>query len=117
MAELENLLHLLKAQPDAFYGLTIGKIFRFVACAARLKDDIILTQPPEVSALQAPENLPPSIRLFLAQICDIPDSYANICWSAFKDSIWSEGEQLQSSMEPYFRNYGHAMGISVYISM
>ena len=67
MTELENLLELLKAQPDAFHGLTIGKILRFVTCAARLRDDIILTQPPELSSLQAPENLPPSIRLFLAQ--------------------------------------------------
>ena len=104
MAELKNLLYLLKAQLDAFRSITIGNIFCFVACAARLKDDIILTQPHEVSALQAPENLPSSIRLFLVQICDIPDSYSNICWSTFKDSIWSEGEQLQSSMEPYFHN-------------
>ena len=117
VAELEHLLHLLNAQPDVFHGLTIGKIFRFVACAARLKDDIMLTQPLELSALQAPENLLPSIRHFLAQICDIPDSYTDICWSALKDSIWSEGEQLQGSLEPHFHNYGHSMGISVYISM
>jgi hypothetical protein len=114
MAELESLLEILKAQPDAFHGLTIGTILRFVTCATRLKDDIMLTQPPEFTGLQAPENLPPSIRLFLAQTCSITDSYANICWSAFKDTIWAEGEQLQSSMEPHFRNHGHALGISMY---
>jgi hypothetical protein len=43
MAKLESLLNLLKAQPDAFHGLTIGMIFCFITCAARLKDDIVLT--------------------------------------------------------------------------
>jgi hypothetical protein len=117
MTELENLWELLKAQPDAFHELTIGKILCFVTCAARLRDNIILTQPPELSSLRAPKNLPPSIRLFLVQTCTIPERYADVCWSAFKDTIWSEGEQLQSSMEPHFRNHGHAMGIGMCISI
>jgi hypothetical protein len=115
MAELESLLEVLKAQPDAFRGLTIDKIFRFVACAAKLKDDIMLMQPPEFTGLRAPDNLPPSIGLFLVQACSMPDSYANICWSAFKHTIWTKGEQLQGSIEPHFRNHGHARGISMYI--
>jgi len=114
MAELESLLDLLKAQPDAFHGLTIGTIFCFITCAARLKDDIVLTQPPEISASHAPENLPPSIRLFLGQTCNIPNSYVDICWTALKDTIWSEEVQLQGSIEPYFWEHGHAMGISTY---
>jgi hypothetical protein len=87
MAELESLLNLLKAQPDAFLGLTIGTIFHLVTCAARLKDDIMLTQPPKISVSHAPENLPPSISLFLGQTCNIPDSYVDICWTTLKDTI------------------------------
>jgi hypothetical protein len=51
MAELKSLLKVLKAQPDAFHSLTIDKIFHFVACAAKLKDDIMLMQPPEFTRL------------------------------------------------------------------
>jgi hypothetical protein len=115
MSELKNLLAQLKAQSDVFHSLTIGKIIQFVACAARLKDDIILTQPANISASQAPDHLPPSIKHFLGQACDIPENYTDACWNAFKDTVWNEGSSLQDGTEHHIRRHGYGLGISMYI--
>ncbi|KAF8911997.1 hypothetical protein CPB84DRAFT_1841711 [Gymnopilus junonius] len=116
MSELLQLLELLRCNADALNTLTLGKVFRFVTYAARLKDDILLPQPATLSHSIAPELLPRTVIHFLSTACDISVQTTERCWSILKDLIWSsndfapEGSNFEAC-ERVFLAHGHTFGL------
>ncbi|EDR07736.1 uncharacterized protein LACBIDRAFT_298235 [Laccaria bicolor S238N-H82] len=92
MAELEQLLELLRTNADALNTLTLSNLFCFVSYASCLKDDILLPQPSPVSPSTAPDLLPASIQKFLASACGFSEATTERCWSILKDTIWNSAD-------------------------
>ncbi|KDQ48967.1 hypothetical protein JAAARDRAFT_144139, partial [Jaapia argillacea MUCL 33604] len=76
MLSLEVLLRLLDNNPGLLKELTLGKIFKFVTGAAKLKDDILLCQPASHPDSLPPDFLPPSVDAWLSQSAAIPPRQA-----------------------------------------
>ncbi|KAF8968974.1 hypothetical protein BDZ97DRAFT_1654410 [Flammula alnicola] len=116
MAELEQLLELLRINADTLNTLTFGSLFRFVTYAARLKDDILLPQPAHHSPLIAPELLPSSVLRFLASACGFSVAATEHCWSILKDIVWNsedfapEGTNFEACSR-VFLAHGHTFGL------
>jgi hypothetical protein len=95
-----------------FKGLTISKILRFVSLAAKLKDDILLTQPKDVPTNKAPDFLPPSIEAFLSSSCSLLDGFVGPCWEIFKETVWEGRDLMDTDEEAVFKEHGYHLGIS-----
>ncbi|EFI28752.1 hypothetical protein CC1G_13778 [Coprinopsis cinerea okayama7 len=52
---------------------TLALIIQFMTVMSRIKDDILLVQPSEMSTSEAPQHLSSAIVLFLSTICSIPE--------------------------------------------
>lgn len=112
--DLLGLLQLLKDNPVAFRSLNIIKIIRFSTLAARLKDDIILAQPPDHIASEPPLFLPRSIAMFLGAASGIPEDILPDCWRILRGTIWYEKDLLREDREASFRKHGYGLGLSAY---
>src|SRR5580698_9903859 len=86
MGDLDKILDLLRVDPDAFQGLTISKILRFVSYASSLKNDILLSQPASRSESSPPDFLPQTVESFLSESCDIPAEFTKSCWDVRRTS-------------------------------
>ncbi|KZP29405.1 hypothetical protein FIBSPDRAFT_727338 [Athelia psychrophila] len=109
---------MLKLQSNlaALSGLSISTLVQFISCAAHLKDDILLTQPADMDASMAPEILPPGIRTFLGNACDIPLDCVDVYWLALKETVWQDGSQRLGDTKSQFQKHGHNNGIGIFIS-
>ncbi|KAF8221969.1 hypothetical protein L208DRAFT_1384592, partial [Tricholoma matsutake] len=63
MVELTTLLSAVKLQPDAFQGITLAHLMKFVVYAGKLKDDILLVQTAEHLPSVPPPILPQSVAI------------------------------------------------------
>jgi hypothetical protein len=114
MGDLEKILELLKVDPEAFQGLTIGKILCFTSYASSLKHDILLSQPASQSESTPPDFLPPTVESFLSESCDIPAEFTKSCWEVFKETVWEESDADREQKEMDFREHGHIHNLSKY---
>jgi hypothetical protein len=53
--------------------LMLSQISHFIGLARKLKNDIILMQPPTMPELQPPDILPPSIKIFFQSSCGLSE--------------------------------------------
>jgi hypothetical protein len=65
---LARLLELINDATGALATLSLGQVVQFLTLAARLKDDILLTQPPLLSGSDPPDVLPPTVNDFLQKV-------------------------------------------------
>ena len=116
MAELLQLLELLRTNADALTTITLANLFHFVTYATRLKDDILLPQPAVYSPLVAPELLPQSVLHFLSSACGFSLETMEHCWTILKDIIWHsdnfspEGTNFEACAR-VFLAHGHTFGL------
>ena len=116
MAELLQLLDLLRSNADALNTITLANLFHFVTYAAHLKDDILLPQPVVYSPLAAPELLPRSVLHFLSSACGFSLETTEHCWSILKDIVWHsndfapEGTNFEACAW-VFLAHGHTFGL------
>jgi hypothetical protein len=101
-----------KGPPISFEQLSQATLFRFCACAAKRKDDILLAQPSDHPLNEPPHVLPPAIVVLLSRICNIPQAVVIDCWENLKDIVWHEDEfsKLDSSREALYHQYGQDLG-------
>jgi hypothetical protein len=111
MGDLERILDLLRVDPKAFQGLTIGKILHFVSYASSLKNDILLSQPASQSQFTPPDILPPTLESFLSEACDIPAKFTKSCWEVFKETVWEESKVKRDQEEKDFCEHRHVHGL------
>jgi hypothetical protein len=69
-------------------GLTLGQVNKFVRLAGQLKDDIILTQPANISPLFPPQYLPPTVVSFLCAGCNLSVNDVELLWRSLGTTIW-----------------------------
>jgi hypothetical protein len=81
---LADLFPLIQRYPD----LMLSQISHFIGLARKLKNDIILTQPPTVPEMQPADILPPSIKIFLQSSCELSKDGVEMCWDLLKGMIW-----------------------------
>jgi hypothetical protein len=104
--------------PDTFEQPSLTKIFQYLTVAAKLKDDILLTQPSSHPAAKPPDVLPSGIVTLLSRTCDLPESAVISCWETLKDDVWHQNIFLtpDDSREALFQKYGEDIGFRVYIT-
>lgn len=103
MNDLAQLLELMKHNPDAFQGLSIVKIFRFVNYASLLRRDILLAESANHPESEPPLCLPDSIEIFLEESCQLPKGYTAACWDIFKQTVWRTALQRMSGEKRTFK--------------
>jgi hypothetical protein len=117
MVELTTLLSAIQAQPNAFHGLTLTHLMKFVVYVGKLKDNILLVQTAEHLLSVPPAILPQSVAIFLRKACGIARSeQIECCWDLLKDMIWNQ--ELVISVEKEgtaFAEHGQGLGISTII--
>jgi hypothetical protein len=111
---LTRLLQLTDETSPALRQLTLGQVVQFLTLAARLKNDIILTQPATVLASDPPDVLPPTVNSFLSDCCDISSDSVDRCWDVLKDVVWHGRDIFRDNSDTAFVEYGHRRGLSVY---
>jgi hypothetical protein len=109
---VEVLLQQLQSDPGLFDSLTLGQVIRFVTLASQVKNDIILAQPANLPAAEAPAILPPSVTNFLGSSTELPPAYVERCWDILKDTIWDQATQPSEQINAAFAEHGHPMGLS-----
>ena len=115
MAELLHLGRLLKST-ETQDTLTIVSLFQFMTYAAHLKDDILLVHDATHSPEVAPPLLPTSIQSFLSCACGLSSDTIDLCWSATKDTIWSNPRFSRIGyIDPHdFEVHGYRYGLRGY---
>ncbi|TFK22315.1 hypothetical protein FA15DRAFT_681746 [Coprinopsis marcescibilis] len=71
------------------------QILQFIVLAARMKDDILLTQPSD-RIEETPPVLPPSIQHFLATACTLNADLVPGLWTAVSHTVWTNVEDVIS---------------------
>jgi hypothetical protein len=102
---------LLQLGDNVLNCLTVDKLALFINLASRLKNDIILTQSPRVPPFDPPEFLPPSIRCFLGNSCELTLSCVDRCWNALKGTVWNKPDLLGDPSEAVFAQHGLKHGL------
>jgi hypothetical protein len=109
---LKDLFSLTQRYPD----LMLSQVTHFIGLARRLKNDIILTQPPTVPEMQPSDILPPSVKIFLQCSCGLSEDDVEMCWDLLKGMIWdSEGQGglcSDGTLDGLFRAHGNHLGLS-----
>jgi hypothetical protein len=91
--------------------LSLGKFQQFVVLAAKLKDDILLSQPTSVLVFDPPMILPPTVTTFLQNSCEISEPCVKACWEVLKSTIWHDAKNLEDSITADFAAHGHSLGL------
>lgn len=107
---LADLLLLMQRYP----GIMLSQITHFIGLARKLKNDIILPQPPTVPEMQPPDILPPSIKIFLQSSCGLSEEGVGMCWDLLKGMIWEGRDSLDSDriLDGLFWAHGNHLGLS-----
>lgn len=105
---LSSILNRFVTTKVLFERLTLAKVHSFIVHAARLRNDILLTQPAAVSLDDIPAFLPTSIQAFLCELIDIPIELVPDCWTALKDLVWDARyvNALVESIDVGFMRHG-----------
>ncbi|KAF8238495.1 hypothetical protein L208DRAFT_1155646, partial [Tricholoma matsutake] len=91
MVELTALLSAVQSQADAFQGITLSNLMRFVVYTTKLKDNILLVQSTNHPPSIPPPTLPQSVSMFLAKACGIASNeQIHLCWELLSDMIWND---------------------------
>jgi hypothetical protein len=96
-----------------FPQLSFGQVQQFISLASKLKDDILLVQPPSIPAIHPPELLPPTIATFLQDSCNISADCVGTCWSTLKSTIWNDTNSVEDHTKHQFAAQGHSRGLCV----
>jgi hypothetical protein len=110
--KLQDAVLLTNQHPE----LSFGQVQQFICLASILKDDILLTQPSSVLALDPPDVLPPTISTFLRNSCGISLACVEACWDTLKTTIWHDA--LARSLDNLIHDFavhGHPLGLCTYI--
>ncbi|KAF8056266.1 hypothetical protein FPV67DRAFT_650208 [Lyophyllum atratum] len=102
---MKDMSTLNKAHP----GLGLRQLLQFVTLVSTLRDDILLVQPAYVSAADPPEILPPTVKIFLGNSCNITGECVDDCWETLRSTIW-HGVDVNINKE--FAQHGHLLGLS-----
>ena len=94
--------------------LTLPQIVQFVSLARQLKNDIILTQPANVSDAFPPAVLPPSVAYFLSDACGLPADSITHCWELLKDTIWQAEDAFEDRTRTAFCEFGYDRGLGMF---
>lgn len=113
---LWQLTRQLRLVPGLLENLSIPGLFQYLRHAARLKDDLALTQNAAYNILTAPEFIPELAHNFLAHVAGVPLELAQDCWTALGSLAWSLAvtKPLESSVEDSFLEHGVKHGISTF---
>lgn len=113
---LSSILNRFVTTKVLFERLTLAKVHSFIVHAARLRNDILLTQPAAVSLDDIPAFLPTSIQAFLCELIDIPIELVPDCWTALKDLVWDARyvNALVESIDVGFMRHGIQKGLRAY---
>ena len=84
---LDRVLTVLHAHPDVVLHLSLRKMHHFIVHTARLKNDIILTQPATSPHDCPPQFLPPVVKTFLLILLSLKVGVVEQCWGIFKDLV------------------------------
>ncbi|KAJ7190144.1 hypothetical protein GGX14DRAFT_580107 [Mycena pura] len=118
MSCLDEIFKFLSQVPGLKESVGMDKAMSFVRIAARLKDEIIVAQPPTYDPSTAPSELPEHVRSFLGGATDMPDEFVAGCWSAFSQTIWMYEQDGSSAGKDakMFREFGldHLLCIGAY---
>lgn len=107
---LADLFPLMHRYPD----LMLSQVNHFIGFAHRLKNDIILMQPPTVLEMQPPNILPPSIKIFFQCSCGLSENGVKMCWDLLNSMIWEGQGSLGSdcTLDGLFQAHGNHLGLS-----
>ncbi|KAJ7051020.1 hypothetical protein C8F01DRAFT_1343341 [Mycena amicta] len=90
----------LNAVPGLCDSVGMEKSIAFICLAARLKDTIIVVQPPTYDATTPPLELPDNISSFLSSASNISPTFVHGCWTAFSSLIWTyEDERIAKTLK------------------
>ncbi|KAJ7871333.1 hypothetical protein B0H13DRAFT_2012715 [Mycena leptocephala] len=108
MSTLDEVFKFLSQVPGLKEAVGMDKAMAFVRLAARLKDEIVLSQPSTYDPSKAPSEIPEHVRSFLGGATDMPDEFVSGCWSAFSETIWTYDNDGTSSGKDaqMFREFG-----------
>jgi hypothetical protein len=109
---MRNILlqHLQQELSNQSADISLHQLFSFVTLISRLRDDILLAQPANVSASVAPAILPPVIVEFISSCCDLPEDAVDCIWGVLKDMVWNGGYH-QDTLGSFFK-HGLERGLS-----
>ena len=118
MDSLTIILARLNDYPALLEHLTLSNIHSFVVAAARLKNDIILSQPATVSIACPPGFLPTTIQQTLSGITGIPMWLISQCWMVVRDLVWSDAytTRLQANLYDVFAEHGIRHGLGMFLN-
>ncbi|KAE9402675.1 hypothetical protein BT96DRAFT_816188 [Gymnopus androsaceus JB14] len=80
--QLQEVFSLLAHPADLLAEVTLEQLLRLIVLSSPLKQDIIISQPPNHDPSIPPALLAPHHRLFLAKVCEIDLRFIDQCWVA-----------------------------------
>ncbi|KAF8075121.1 hypothetical protein FPV67DRAFT_1575453, partial [Lyophyllum atratum] len=91
----------------------LRQIILFSRLLSNLKNDILLTQPIQVTTTSAPQVLPSPIIGFLEEALVLDGATVVTLWNELKDEVWAmEKGELSENDEQIFHKYGWKSGIT-----
>jgi len=113
---MDDLFQLRSQHPTAFSQLSLENVFRFSLLASKLKNEILLAQPPSHPISESPAFLPPSVTRFLSRCCDTSEIAVNKCWEILGPTVWQSNWDLlggcTEQLEETFWVHGRDLGFS-----
>lgn len=106
MLDFNELYNILQQTPGLTESIGMEKAMRFVRLAAKLKDEIITSQPPKHNAETIPEKIPNHVRTFLGGALGVPEDFVDGCWKAFGDVVWTHSDSDGDDDAETFRTHG-----------
>lgn len=92
---VHEFLELADSFPEVLNHEMLSKINCFLLYAPRFKNDILLAQPSNWPASEAPLFLPESVAILLSHICDIDQKSTEKLWSYIRERVWDYVEEAK----------------------
>ncbi|PPR00011.1 hypothetical protein CVT26_009293 [Gymnopilus dilepis] len=115
MSELQQVANMLStANPP----INLHQVFRFLAFASRLKNEILLVQPGAFQVDRVLPVLSPSIQEFLAEASGVAVQWINLVWHTVGQTAWNLQLNCMiptpsiSAIRSLFSGHGYSRGIS-----
>jgi hypothetical protein len=109
---MQDLLNLIRQQgPDQ-----LKQVLSFIHYASRLKNEILLAQPPTQDTQTAPLDLPDGIEIFLAAACNMFLQDVIDCWAVVRNLVWDIEILDDKAVSRSFWQHGIDTGLREFFS-
>ena len=110
---MQDLLNLIRQHgPDE-----LEQLLSFIHYASRLKNEILLAQPPTQDIQTAPLDLPDGIEYFLAAVCNMFLQDVIDCWGVVRNLVWDMKILDDNAVSRSFWQHGIVSGLREFFNL